>query len=236
MKKTPLFAALLLFAATLSSQETGFYSFGIEINPWMTKQIFEDPEFGESAQLVGASVAGNVYLNFSSRFSVKSGISLSLLRVSQVDHSITFGCDHDGQGGVDIWNSWSETDFSILYLGLPVAARLSLQDKASHPYVRIGGELRLHLGNRGASYLFECGAANVFQSERPLVDPASLIIGAAGLGYELSLKAGRSFYLEPNVEYSANQLFRKPEGLLGSGVVKNNSRILNFALAAGLRF
>lgn len=236
MKKTPIFSALLFFAVTLSSQESGFYSFGIEINPWMTKQIFDDPDLGASTQLVGASVAGNVYLNFSPRFSIKSGASVSLLRASQTDYSITFGCDHDGQGGVDIRNSWTETDLSILYIGIPVAARLSLTDGASHPYLRAGGELRFHLGNRGETFIYECGTIGRLQSESPLLEPASLIIGALGLGYELSLKEGRSFYLEPNIEYSVNQLFRKPEGLLGGGVVGNNSRVLNLALAAGLRF
>jgi hypothetical protein len=236
MKKTPLFIALLLSSLALSSQEAGFYSFGIEINPWATKQIFDDPELGESARLVGASVAGNIYLNFSPRFSVKSGASLSLLRVSQSEFSIIFGCDYDGVGGLDIRNSWTETDISMLYVGIPLAARLSLSERASHPYLRVGGELRVHLGNRGETHIYECGTILRLQSPVPLLEPSALVIGAAGLGYELSLKSGRSFYLEPNVEYSVNQLFRKPEDLLGGGVVKNNSRVLNFALAAGLRF
>lgn len=227
MKQLQLLLPTLFLTISLFSQDLKNVNFGLEINPKMVTQIFDNNKLAESSSWIGAAVAGNIYLNFSPRHSIKTGLSFNLIKIEQLDYSLTFGCDFDGSMVV-FGNSFSSVNYSIYYLGIPLENKLNLTNKKNHPYLKVGGEVLFNIGTTGKHQIHECGTNILEPSNSAAVFPFLLLLDV-GIGYELTLKNERKFYIEPQVEYSVSRVFRK-------STLLNNSRLLNIGLVVGMQF
>lgn len=233
MQKTTLLIATLLLSLPLFSQLSRKLSYGIEINPKVVTSTFNENELTEFSNLIIASMVSNVYLDFSTRYSFKTGLSFNFLRIDQIDYSITFGCDFNGTGA-DFENSWIRTNYSNYYIGLPLENKLNITNKKHHPYVKMGGEFLFLVGASGDNRIYECGLP-LHPSTSLEIEPFPvLFLLDLGIGFEFCFEHDRKFYIEPQVEYSVDRIFQQPP--LGTPYLIYNNRILNIGIVAGIRF
>lgn len=233
MQKTTLLIVALLLSLPLFSQLSRKLSYGIEINPKVITSAFDENELAEFSNLIIASVVANAYLDLSSKYSFKTGLSFNILRIDQIDYSITFGCDFNGTGA-DFENSWLRTNYSNYYVGLPLENKLNLTKKKHHPYLKMGGEFLFLVGASGDNRIYECGLPLHLSTSLDIEPFPVLFLLDLGIGFEFCFEHDRKFYIEPQVEYSVDRIFQQPA--FGTSYLINNSRILNIGLAAGIRF
>lgn len=232
MKKTIFFLLFFFLSGALMSQNSKFLSLGIEINPKIVTQQFENAELGESGYSLNASIEGNLYLNFRERIKLKTGINFNQIGINNKDYSTVFGSDHDGNGGVLTNKSWTISNYKIYYVGIPLAIRANLTEKENNFYCRIGGDFLLNLAKAGSTKVHECGAHNGIEITGDFFEPTSILILADfGIGYEFFLKENQHFYIEHNLEFSLNDLFDQT-----SLVINTNSKLLNVGIVVGMRF
>ena len=234
MKNVILLIGLILGTISLSAQDSKSVSYGLEIHPKITSQIFDNSELGESFDLLSASIAGNVYLNIGARHQLKTGLNLSMVNIEQLDYSLTFPCDIVIEPKPEILpkNSWVKTEHKIFYLGIPIEDRIKLSVAESHPYLSVGGEVLFNIGKSGKSYVHECESPEGVETDWADPNPV-LILASVGLGYEFALNSGGSCFFEPKLQYSLTEIFDSSKFPRDEF---NNSRTLNIGFAAGIRF
>lgn len=236
MKNCFLVFLLCLVLSPSISQDTTFISYGFELSPRIITNVFESNGISEPIYPLSGSATGNVYLNISQKLKVKTGIGLHQMRIGQKDYSILLGCDHDGNGGSDQYNSWIQSNHSILYLGIPTEINYYLSDKKSKPYLKIGGTILINLKEEGNNKVHECGGASTFEIAPPQLQFAEfLVLLKGGFGYELDIKNRFAIYFEPSVELSINP-FLQSGSIFPASVNLLDKHIVNYVFTTGLRF
>jgi hypothetical protein len=236
MKKV-LLPVLLFLAINLFSQDDPFISFGAELNPKIVTNIFKKSDHLDPYHPLSGSIAGNIYLNFSPRLSLLSGLSFNALKAGQRDYSILLGNDHDENGNALLKNSWINTEYLNYYLGIPVDIQWNLSDKANSPYLKLGQETLFKVEKKTTNEIVSNGGNEISPISSPQTHEFSdfIITFNFGIGYEFVLNENIKFYLEPNIEYSANP-FLKNDTLAPTGFNELNRHFLNLGLNMGLRF
>jgi outer membrane protein with beta-barrel domain len=234
--KRSLLPIFLLLSVNLLSQDTSFVKFGAELNPKIITNIFEKSEDAETYFPLSGSIAGNIYLKLNQKLSLQSGLSFSVLKVGQKDYSLIFGCDIDPSTGIDIENSWRNTKHANYYLGIPIAIKWNLSNKANTPYLKIGQETLFRLGKKSTDEIVECGNSGSPSTVPSTYEFSDFVIAFDfGIGYEFILSKNIKFYLEPNIEYSANP-FLQNDILPPTGFNELNQHFFNIGLNMGLMF
>ncbi len=149
-------------------------------------------------------------------------MGLHSVTTSNKDYSPTFGCDSDGQGGVDLFNSFYEYDIRTLYLGIPIDAKLKLAGDANHLYWKFGAEILFKLSTKDQIDVHECGA-NVSELQNNFIykPRKSSIVLQTGLGYEWKINKYK-FFIEPMVSYGIFKTF-EDVGITSSFIANGNS-------------
>lgn len=216
------------------SQNERIIHFGVNIVPKQTKQYFEKPELGIGKTLFGLSLGFDVYYDISSNIELKSGLNLSFNQIDQIDYSFIFGCDISTDGGVDRFNSWARDEYKIYYLGIPIEGKYKLIGKENHLYTKIGVETLFKVNDETRSYIVECRMEEreiMLNPSNPLRDV--IFKGKFGIGYEFRIGTINKLYIEPQIEYSINSIF-KEVGIVTD--LTNNVRILDLGIMVGTRF
>lgn len=209
-------------------------STGFEFSVWNSQQLFDDNADIESENQFGGSLAATVFYDLNARIQLQSGVRFGWYRISETDFSPSFACDQDGTGGVNIKNSFFQIDYDLLYLGIPLESRIKLFGEENHFYGVAGVELLLNISSDGEVSLYECGE-NPRVLDNPIFTANSWGLDLRlGTGYEFKLNKVK-FYIEPQAELWLTKVFEKRPTLISADAI-NNSRLLSFAITAGLRF
>ena len=97
---------------------------------------------------MGLNAQAAIHYHLNDRITFSSGIKYRWDRSDNIDYSARLGCDHDGNGGVLIFNSWYEDQIDIKYIGVPIEYRNVIAEKASKLYVKFGYEFLFNVKNR----------------------------------------------------------------------------------------
>lgn len=232
MKKTILSLLPLLLAATVSCQERNPFRFGVEINPKITHQIFNEPDLAKASDFLGLGVGGSFSLNTGTGYVFKTGLFLHKIEIDQKDSSFRFGCQNNGQGGFDE-DAYISSTYSIYYVGIPITHRFVFSEKPNHLYGELGTDIWFKIKQSGMEFLKECGtnSTSVFS----LYQPAPYLINLnLAVGYGVVTKTRQTIYIGPVLEGSLTKIFKK---IGGSGRdILNNSVLASAGLKAGIQF
>ncbi len=226
-----IFVCLFVVTSILCAKAQGGdrLHFGVEVNPGVSWLIFDDPELSPTSKSAHGVVTGRAHYDISKRFQVYGGAGFRLLNVDQVDYKISFGCDHDGNGGYDPFHSWVTLDYSNVYLSIPVGLKWRLSQSQNSFYFRVGVSAEIFLFRDGDPSLYECGLLSSVSSWPAHDVKPFLFLGQGGFGYELKLREKLTLHVEPTISYSFGDVYE-------TSFVVNNSRFLTAGLAVGLMF
>ncbi len=228
-KKLLLSISFFTLCSVLYSQKNINYS--LHINPKLSTFIYERGELSESQNTINYSFGGSFGLDLTESFELSSGINISLLSIDQIDYSPLFGCDFDGVGGADTKNSFFRDNYKIFYIGIPVDVKYKLGAK-KQLYIKLGGEVLFKQREKLESYLTTCGDEERLVTNNPFADIGNTLFKInTGLGYEFLIK-NQTFFIEPNIEYSLNSVYREV-GILSS--ITNDVNTLEYGIKIGFK-
>lgn len=237
-----LLLSLSLFSqeTVTDSQEPELLGFGLEINPYITIQQFEQADLARAGFPHGIRLALLGHMNMNPRVDLKVGLSLNMIQINQDDFSKIFPCDVTPQGFTNNHRSRIHSREQKLYAGMPVNFKFKLSTNPSHVYIHLGGEALVHIGSNSTHQIYECGSIKAIEVDFPFRQSTPILVMArAGAGYECELKnqSGffKSIYMECIVGQSINDLFSplRPQTTGDDGI--NNSKILQLGAVVGFR-
>lgn len=224
-----VFLFFLACLVSLQAQSEQKFHMSLQVEPGMSLLIFDDPDLSPASRFVHATVSGLVLLDLNHRFRAELGAGFRFLEIDQTDYAISWGCDHDGNGGIDPFHSWEEVDYSQYYFSVPAGLRYRFKPEGHTFYVRGGASAEFYLGRSGGVNVYECGLPSSIQHWPGHQPTRILVLGRAGIGYERQIRERSSFFIEPAVTWSFSRLF-KPSSLI------NNSRFLVVGVTVGWVF
>ena len=237
--KTPfllfIFLPLFIFSAHAQDNKASKISTGFEAAVRSSQQLFDSDTNIESENQNGFSLSGTLFIDVNAWYQIKTGLSFNYYKIQERDFSPLFGCDMTSSGAIDSRQSFYALDYRFLYLGIPVESKFKLFGETNHFYAKAGFELLFNTSSEGSTSLHECGTS-VSELTNPIFSPNSFVLSTElGLGYELLVAKKTKIYFEPLVELWLNKIFKKQSSIISEDVI-NNSRLLSFGLAAGVRF
>jgi hypothetical protein len=226
-KPTPFIFLFTLLTISLSAQDKGLREksmhFGLSLAPKVNWFLSDNKTLSDPGKSYAFSIYANAYYDLSSRVQLRSGLGLHRFETSSVDYSLNFGCDHDGQGGFDPFNSWAVYDIPSIYLGIPLDAKIKLAGDANHLYWRMGAELLFRLAQKDDVAMYECGMepSDNIQENFLYVSRENNLLLQSGLGYEWKIKKQKLF-IEPMIAYKIFKVF-EDVGITSSLIVNGSS-------------
>jgi len=229
---------LILTNTTTAQEELTSYKFGFNIYPKITKQIFEDSKKGNGKSSFGIEIGFDFFYNISKKINFKAGISYNFIQLDQIDFSPIFGSNlflnngpvQNSDNEIVLRNSWFEDEYKIHYVGIPLELRLKLIGKENFLYTKLGIEALLKINESTTSFLIESMSPRRKLESNPTQNLTSTIFQINfGIGYQLKLNSKQELYIEPQIEYSFNNIFQETS-------LVNNSKFLNLGIMTGLRF
>jgi len=223
---------LLIYSAHAQDKKV---STGFEVTARSSQQLFDDDTSIESENQTGFSFSGTLFIDVNAWYQIKTGLNFNYYKIQERDFSPILGCDLTSQGFADPRQSFYALDYRFLYLGLPIESKFKLFGEANHFYAKAGVEFLFNISSEGSTSLHECGTT-VSELSNPIFTPNSFVFNTElGLGYELLIAKKTKIYFEPLVELWLSKVFEKQRTLISEDAI-NNSRLLSFGLAAGVRF
>ncbi|MEM7374776.1 MAG: hypothetical protein AAF587_39655 [Bacteroidota bacterium] len=237
MKSFLSFFLSILLCFSAFSQENDFVSFGLEINPRISMQRFEQPLLATSGISHGGSISGVAYMNLAPGIEIKTGLNVSLIRIDQTDYSFAFPCDVTSSGFGNPKASWIHTKSNQFYVGMPISLKMNLSKKKSHPYISLGGEALVHLASVQNIVAHECGASEGTKIQNEIRENAPILfIANLGLGYECIRENKTDLYMGLVAGHTLNPTYSEISNFLNLDDGFNNSRILTLGIVSGIRF
>lgn len=220
---------LLISLSTIHAQYPDSTKTGFEFYPQLIDFVFEDPDLGESVGSFGLSFAGKFDLVETSFYRLSLGISFSFLNLEQKDYKLHFICDENPDGTINEKDSWVRANTKIYALGLPLENKFFLTQGRSRVYINLGASLLANIVYGQTNKQYRCTEYHDDYDKGALYAPnLGVILVNGGFGIEHELKSRASFYIQPQVTYSLNNIFESTSTI-------NNSKYLNFGVALGYR-
>ena len=235
MKPFAFFLILFSFFLHSADAQDKKISTGFEIIARTSQQLFDSDTNIESEDQTGFSVSGTVFFDVNAWYQIKTGINFNYYKIQEKDFSPLLACDILQSGVIDFNQSFYTLDYRLLYLGIPIESKFKLFGESNHFYAKAGIEFLFSISSEGSTSLHECGTT-VSELSNPIFSPNSFVFNSKlGLGYEIKVAKTTKIYFEPLVELWLTKVFEKQSTILSEDII-NNSRLLSFGLAAGVRF
>ncbi|MEZ4829325.1 MAG: outer membrane beta-barrel protein [Bacteroidia bacterium] len=227
-----LAALMMCLASGLYGQENSrTIGFGLEVQPKIVSQVFENSSLAESAPSLGGAFTGTVFFDISPTYTLKTGLGINLMQMDYKDYKMILPCDIHNQG-IDSLNSWSEVKQTVTYLTIPVSNRIAFSQNKNRFYLQAGIEALIKIASSGTFDIMECGIDTGVSSKLVYDYSPLTVTGNLGIGYEWAFSGTGKIYVEPGIAYSLNSVFRE----INEFDNINDNRIFNAGLAVGIRF
>ncbi len=198
------FLLLLCSSFQSYSQEESVQSFGVKVNPlWTSFESQHEESYNELNFSMGIAYSRKI----GPKWKLITGLNYTKLNFNGIkDFSPLWGCDHNGNGGVDIFNSWRQIRMESTFLGIPLELNFSPLKNRSI-FISGGAEYMVNIINQGSIIHFVCGEEDLDPSGAEAVANNNLIKVKLGIGYEILLGANFTLAIEPHVEYYLTDAF-----------------------------
>lgn len=226
------FLLLIVFNAVRAQEASGNYKFGVSISPKVTKQIFDNSETGTGNTIFGIGFSLDYYYKLSEKVGLRTGVTYNFSQIDQIDYSFAFACDINVNDitGFDLSNSWIEDQYKIHYIGIPLEAILKLIGEQNHLYTRFGIEGQLKIASSSNTFLVECRPNRREIDSNPVLELRKMIFQInLGIGFQLKLSTDKDLYIEPQISYTLNEIFKEV-------LIANNSKRINLGIMMGVKF
>lgn len=184
MKRIILFIFVFCFAAHCDAQMNSHWSMEFGVRPHIT-QLKKS-----NAYDIEDNINVDVYLSTGYQLSERTELFAQLgyrqFKFSAVDYTPAFGCDHDGMGGYNPKNSYSQATVSHNYLSVALGARLKI---AKHFFIQPGLVIYSEISNDTGFGLYECGLL----TSNPTLTGDEYKFGGGPLAFDLAF--GRDFQI-----------------------------------------
>ena len=198
--------------------------FGLNASLDFPKALLEKGNPGEGSGEISYSGGLRVFFSGRSRLQFVTGIDYQAVRFSVIDYeSITFGCDHDGNGGFIVTNSWIDGDYTRQFIGIPVEARIRLVGQENHLFLKAGGKGLFWVKDAQDARFFACQTASSDSAINPFLEDPDKVAGLATFG--LGIRAGTGQFagitLNAKMDYYLSDVYRTNETrarLIAAGV------------------
>jgi len=229
MKYKLIITFLFLSASYVQGQQERLVHFGVSFTPRITNSIVYKTEVKEVMQAFSYAINGDVYLPVSPRLTLRSGLEYAVLNMRFMGPDLVFLCNI--LGGED---SYIRNDYSVSYLGIPLALKIKLLGSENHLYGVAGLSSMFKTTEKTEWQLFECNKSpTTIESTQEAVPKDFLMELDAGVGAEFSLNEKLKSFVELQVMYSGNSIF--PDAGLASDP-ENDARLIEYGLTLGVKF
>lgn len=227
-----LFCLMSTIVWSQETQETRKTQYGVALNPQLSTLLMNlDLERIESPWKFSYGFSLNAIFALNASHHLQAGLGLQTSRFAFVDYAVFFGCDANGNGGVNQEASYIEESVSIHYLSIPFSYLYNFSKTENHLYTRIGGNILTRLGATGESQVYECGSPTSSSSKYSISNNRFVLLGTFGLGYQFKIHDTYLMYLEPNVAVSLTDHINQQENL-----ISRNAAGLFLGMIVGVKF
>lgn len=147
----PLLLTLVL-AATSMAQDISPWSMELGVRPHFTQLKKSDAYDIEKNSDFDVYLTTGYQLNEQTELFVQLGYRQ--FSFSAVDYAPAFGCDHDGMGGYNQRNSYTQVDVSHNYLSVALGARFKI---GKQYFIQPRLDIYSEISNNTSFGLYECG-------------------------------------------------------------------------------
>ncbi len=155
--KSIIFVSLILLNNVISQDEK-LVHYGFNVNPKWTIQNFENKTLGEESNSLSFSIGGEIYFAINHKIELKSGLNINQTYIEHKDYTVNFGSDFNGLE-LDNFKSYTEENYKILYLGIPIEGKFKIRGQENHVYFKVGFEPLFRFNNSSKMFLIESGRA-----------------------------------------------------------------------------
>ena len=224
---------LLTTNSIFSQKSEKLFHFGASISPKISIQKLDDKDLGTTEKELSLALSGDIYYDINEFIQLKSGVNINIIKTSQLDYSPRFSCDHNGQGGVNIYNSYYKTNIKAFYIGIPLDAKIKIVGNENHLFLLLGIQNLIKVSTSENVELIECMNRTLDVEDNFLFTPKKyLAILNSGIGIEFKVFKNKKMILQPLLELSLSDTYEKV-GIVSS--VINNSRLLNYGISVGIK-
>lgn len=185
------------------------YHFGLSITSQHNIPRFHKIDTKDDASSFGINAQFDFYYKIDELLQLATGINLSKIRISKIDYSPRFPCDIT-PAGADIFNSWFEDRYDIVYLGIPFSVKKRIPTGGAQFYLRFGAELLIKVNESKQSLIIsKCGEK--IELEPNIFNPlaSTVLVGQFGIGYEMAINETSQLLVEPQLNYSLTSYFHE---------------------------
>lgn len=230
MKLRILLLLSIFISYFLNAQEEQPNQFGVEVfgmvdlfTPSSTIGLIR----ADDSYLAGASF--NLSKKLQEKIDLNYGAGIRIVSYKEIDYSITFGEDHDRDGGVDPLKSWTETSGLFNFISGNAGIKLKSSTSRKHLYIKPALEAWYYITTAFQKQRIQESGLGFKDGGTPNLNSPNkfFFFGSASVGYQFPMNS-LDFFVEVRGSYTFQKLFLDEAG--------SDFEITPFGIVLGCQF